>query len=91
MANEVEKLIEEFRALPPEDQRRVRSALEPSTTCQGTRDVESLEQVFKQRLLDAGLITEITQPARDRNSFDSFRPVSIRGKPLSETIIEERR
>ena len=48
------------------------------------------ESLFKQRLLESGLITEIrlpgpTAPAGDRT------PATVRGRPLSEAIVEERR
>lgn len=47
------------------------------------------EERFLQALLAAGLITEIKRP--DRNTKMDREPVPIKGKPLSETIIEERR
>ena len=44
---------------------------------------------FYQALLASGLVTRIKQPSRDQ-AFE--RPlIQIQGKPLSETIIEERR
>ena len=47
------------------------------------------EEQFLQALLAGGLIAEIKRP--DRSSKMDREPVPIRGKPLSETIIEDRR
>ena len=46
--------------------------------------------LFKQRLLDMGLIAEIKLPAPAAPPR-SFTPIHVRGKPLSAMIIEERR
>ena len=51
---------------------------------------EQKEMLFKQKLLAMGLIKEIKMPKRHvlrRNR----KPIRVSGKPLSETIIEERR
>ncbi len=47
---------------------------------------------FNQRLMAAGLITSVPDPALDIDDDDpDDQPVSIKGEPLSETIIRERR
>jgi hypothetical protein len=47
---------------------------------------------FNQRLMAAGLITSLPDPALDIDDDDpDDQPVSIKGEPLSETIIRERR
>jgi hypothetical protein len=53
-------------------------------------DKESLEALFKQRLLEAGLLQDSERPVpgiapRHRT------PIRVKGKPLSGQIIEERR
>jgi hypothetical protein len=53
-------------------------------------DEEGLIERFKQKLLQDGLISEIRvrpqgSPGEDR------APIRVKGKPISETIIEERR
>ncbi len=57
--------------------------------------VEQIEQpatemLFKQRLLAAGLLTEIRPPVL-HSPPDSRVLIPVEGKPLSEMIIEERR
>jgi hypothetical protein len=47
---------------------------------------------FNQRLMAAGLITRLPDPSLDIDDDDlDDRPVTIKGEPLSETIIRERR
>lgn len=47
------------------------------------------EERFKQKLLEEGLLTEIKDVTRLPK--DDWVPIKVRGKPLSEIIIEERR
>jgi hypothetical protein len=47
---------------------------------------------FNQRLMAAGLITRLPDPALDIDDDDpDDQPVAIKGEPLSESIIRERR
>ncbi len=47
------------------------------------------EDRFKRKLVEVGLLSEIKIP---RVKLDGDRtPIRVKGKPLSETIIEERR
>ena len=48
------------------------------------------EMLFKQRLLELGIINEIRVP-RPVGTKKKRRLIQVKGKPLSETIIEERR
>jgi len=48
------------------------------------------EELVKQDLHEAGLLLEIKRPALE-SCEDDFTPITVTGKPLSETIIEERR
>ena len=50
------------------------------------------EAEFKQHLLSIGLITSLPDPSLDIDDDDpDDAPVTIKGEPLSETIIRERR
>ena len=44
-----------------------------------------------QQMLERGLITQLPDPAQDIDDDPDDRPVPIKGEPLSETIIRERR
>jgi hypothetical protein len=47
---------------------------------------------LNQRLLAAGLVTQLPDPAEDIDDDDpDDQPIEIMGEPLSETIIRERR
>jgi len=48
------------------------------------------EDIFKQSLLESGLLQEIKTPALFQPSGDRT-PIRVEGKPLSQMIIEERR
>lgn len=59
----------------------------PSPECTPT---EEPEEQFQQRLLELGLITEIKKPCPHIPLKDPVL-VHVKGQPLSEMIIEERR
>ncbi len=46
---------------------------------------------MQRRLLEAGLITEIKPPITDLTPYQNRRAIPVRGEPLSEAIIRERR
>jgi hypothetical protein len=95
MATDIERLIREIRALPPEDQDRLRHALAeqvPRQEPERAATPEELAEVeYQERLVKAGLLEQVRPRRRDQRAFDRFQPIKITGKPLSETIIEERR
>ena len=47
------------------------------------------EDEIERRLLAKGLISEIPPRAADEDE-ETFQPIKINGKPLSETVLEER-
>jgi hypothetical protein len=51
---------------------------------------EELEMLFLERLLEVGMISEI-KPRGSRSPADDFTPIEVKGRPLSEIVIEERR
>ena len=48
------------------------------------------EAEFLKHLMDIGLVTQLPNPAEDIDDDDD-PPIMIKGEPLSETIIRERR
>jgi hypothetical protein len=87
----LERVIEELKALTPAEQQKVRelidSMLELSTETSATLSPEDL---LDQRLLEDGVISEIPKRLPDPERLRDFKPVEVKGKPVSETIIEER-
>ena len=51
---------------------------------------KSPEELFKIRLVEVGLLEEIRKPSLPLADQDR-RPIQVKGKPLSEQIMEERR
>ncbi len=88
----LETVIQELKALTPAEQKKVRelidSMLELSAETSATL---SPEDVLDQRLLEAGVISEIPQRITDFTPYQNRKPIEVKGKPVSETIIEERR
>jgi hypothetical protein len=80
----VKEVLEAVRALSPEERAQVRALLDtlPDTSL-------SPEEEAPARLRAAGLLAETgRRPATGRTRH---APVKIKGKPLSQTIIDERR
>jgi hypothetical protein len=56
-----------------------------------TPEDEQLEEEVHNSLLEAGLVSHPRPTGLSPKDFSKFRPVLIPGKPVSETVIEERR
>lgn len=76
----IERLAEEIKTLTPDEQVRLRDLLERAL-------IEELDR----RLLAKGVISRIPPPITDFTPYQNRKPIDIEGKPLSETILEERR
>jgi hypothetical protein len=57
-----------------------------ASTARGLTDDE-----YQRQLVASGLMQSVKPRRRDQQAFDRYQPVEIAGKPLSDTIIEERR
>ncbi len=75
-----ERLAEEIKTLTPDEQRRLRDLLQ-----------RALLDELNRRLLAEGVISRIAPPITDFTPYQNRKPIEIEGKPLSETILEERR
>lgn len=94
MVPEVERIVEEIRALRPEDREALLAAVSSGASSerdQRLSEEEAADEAYQKHLLAAGLISEIRLRRRDQQAFEQFTPVEIIGAPLSQTIIEERR
>jgi hypothetical protein len=87
MSTKVERVLDQIRALTAEEQRQLRTAL-----ISGETKPLMTEDEFEQHLLAIGVITEIPPPPTDADieAFRNYKPITVEGKPVSETIIEER-
>ena len=84
----LETVKENIKALTPEQQRQLR---EWWNTQEIAEPAAITEAELQQRLLKAGIIRHIPPPITDVTPYNNRTPVPITGKPLSETVIEERR
>ena len=88
MSVALDQLIAQVKALPPIERQKVQQAL---AEAESTASQPTPEEEFQLRLVQCGLLAAVKKPERNQAAFDRFIPVPIQGKPLSETIIEERR
>jgi hypothetical protein len=85
-----EEIINEVHKLPLPQQKKIYDALSKELAQLSPPDEEDdPDQRLQRRLYAKGMISEI-KPRRTGKIAD-FTPIKIKGKPLSETIIEERR
>jgi Arc/MetJ-type ribon-helix-helix transcriptional regulator len=78
------RLKDEF----PKDAGTTRKKSKAAKSAQGKRLTDALNQ----RLMAAGLVSKLPDPAEDLDDDDpDDQPIEIPGEPLSETIIRERR
>lgn len=85
VSQNVYKIFEEVQALTEAEREQLRSLLE-------ARTFRLHEQNAVQKALVAeGLVSHVPLQRKDLDRFRRWQPVVIQGKPLSETIIEERR
>jgi len=78
------------QTLTPCQQRRLRKLLDALRFMHQPLTSEERLQLL---LLKDGVIDSVPRPLTDadRQAFQEYTPVPIEGKPLSETVIEERR
>jgi hypothetical protein len=77
------------KSAPPESTKTAKRA---KPAAPQTRKKPLTRDEFNQRLIAAGLITRLPDPSLDIDDDDpDDQPVSIKGEPLSETILRERR
>jgi hypothetical protein len=82
----LERILKEIRTLQPEELLQVQQAIQARLAPAGYSPAE--ERVLKE-MLKVGLLTEIKPRCTDRQG--TYPLVPIEGKPLSDTILEERR
>lgn len=52
---------------------------------------DDLEDEFERELMAEGILGDVRPLLTDDPEFYAYKPVNVEGKPISETIIEERR
>jgi hypothetical protein len=82
----LDRIIEEIKTLDEEERRRLREVLD---TMAPPAEEEHKREALRQALRAAGLVTQVRQPRA--SDTPNRRLIPVQGKPVSETIIEERR
>jgi hypothetical protein len=95
----VEEIVNAVKGLPPREQAEVRRRLDTLRAQPDENEVlvndgrlgaTDLDQRVQHALFETGLVGEIKPPITDPAPYRR-EPIKIKGKPLSETVIEERR
>jgi hypothetical protein len=104
--NDFNHLMNSIKGLSPDQARRLRAQLDKRIDSPAARKLKATKKTkpgvrkknsmtregFNRQLMDAGLITSLPDPSLDVDDDDpEDAPVTIKGEPLSETIIRERR
>jgi hypothetical protein len=89
--NTTEEIVETVRNLPPENQRELFEALQDLEAILLANGEPRTEEQVQQILFARGVISTVPRPCDYPDAEDDFKPLEIKGKPLSETVIEERR
>jgi hypothetical protein len=84
----LDQVLEQVKSLSPDEQKQLRDILDRLLAKAGP---QTTEEEFEQRLLERGFISHIPPPITDFTAYQNRRLIEVKGKPLSETIIEERR
>ena len=84
-----QELLTEIQKLPPAEQQRLLEALKRDVKMKSEQRPITEDEV-EQILHAKGIISEIPPRVPD-DEEETFEPIEVPGKPLSETIIEERR
>jgi hypothetical protein len=79
-------VVEQVKTLSLDEQRQLRALLD---SLLAASPPETAEDALDRKLQEQGLLRMPNKAGRPVR--DEFRPVKIEGKPLSETILEERR
>jgi len=84
----LEKVLKEVKALSAEDQRQLRESLD---TLLDVPPPASVEDELEHRLAEAGRLSEVKAQGAVPRPRQKRKLIEVKGKPVSETIIEERR
>jgi len=94
--NDFDLLLSSIAALTANQVHRLRSELDrrigkgPAGSVETMTAAEQTDLEVQERLLEAGLVSEIKPPIRNAEAYRGRRAVLIQGAPLSETVIRDR-
>ncbi len=86
----VEQIENEVKQLSQEDLRKVRELVDSLLEKKESKP-QMTEEEFEQHLYEKGIIGKPPPPITDFSRYDDYKPITVTGEPISETIIRERR
>jgi hypothetical protein len=86
--NVLSRMLGEVKRLTPDEQRQLRAALDQLLSPPA---VPPTEEQFERELVEEGILDQVPLPPSAREPTGKRKPIDIKGKPLSENILEDRR
>ena len=85
----LERAVEVVRALTPAEQQQLRKLMDswPAAPRETTKEQQ---RRLAEALLAKGLLTHIPQDAYTEAAKDRHEPIQVAGRPVSETLLEDR-
>ena len=84
------EVLKEIRKMPLSARRQLLDELNDDLATAETNGYDSKEQRFIESMIKKGLISEVPNRFKRKISQKRFERVSVIGKPISQTIIEDR-
>ena len=94
----LEEIVNAAKALPPEQRAKLKQRLESLAITEGNGEASAVDESQRRQelhvrihraLYEAGLVSDPNPPPK--HPLKRRPPIKVRGKPVSETIIEDRR
>ncbi len=85
------EVLEEIRKMPPSERREVLRELSENLAEPEMNGYSEKEKSFIESMKRKGLISHIPPRLPEPEWRRAFKPITVTGEPLSETIIRERR
>ena len=86
----LERAVEVVRALTQDEQRQLRQLMDSWQPSQPVEATAEQQRRLAERLLAKGLLTHIPQDAYTEAARDWHEPIQVAGRPVSETLLEDR-
>ncbi len=80
------QVLEQVKMLTPDEQRELQDLLD---FVLASHDNEVTEELFERMMVEKGIMT--VPPPNSSVRSENWKPVEVKGKPVSEILIEERR
>ncbi len=91
MQGTIEKIRNEVEQLSEDELQTVRNLVDSLLEKKKEAKPKMTEDEFEQHLYEKGIIGKPPPPITDFSRYENYKRIEVKGKPVSETIIEERR